>query len=230
MTHQLRIRVCAVLAAALLALTGSWAYAAPARDDMGQDIETAVQGVDAYWDAHWSEFFTETYISPTVLGEYDGASADVPTCDGEPLADDNAFYCKTDEDYLAWDTDLMRSGYQYGDAFVYLVVAHEWGHAIQNRLEGELRTLDAELQADCLAGAELDGASRDGTVVFEDGDVDEIRTALVRDADTTPWTQEGDHGSADERVDAFALGQEQGVEGCLPDEVSTEGEAAAHGR
>ncbi|MFJ7175113.1 hypothetical protein ACIQXA_01415 [Streptomyces massasporeus] len=37
MTHQLRTRACAVLAAALLALTGGWAYAAPARDDMGQD-------------------------------------------------------------------------------------------------------------------------------------------------------------------------------------------------
>ncbi|MEW2805810.1 hypothetical protein AB0929_01545 [Streptomyces massasporeus] len=226
MTHQLRIRVCAVLATALLALSGGWAYGAPARDDMNQDIESAVQGVDAYWDAHWSEFFTETYVPPTVLGEYDGASADVPTCAGEPLADDNAFYCMTAEDYLAWDTDLMRSGYQYGDAFVYLVVAHEWGHAIQNRLEAELRTTDAELQADCLAGAELDGAARDGTVVFEEGDVDELRTALVRDADNTPWTKEGDHGSADERVGAFAMGQDLGVEGCLPDEVSTEGAAA----
>ncbi|MFD7244722.1 neutral zinc metallopeptidase [Streptomyces massasporeus] len=226
MTHQLRIRLCAVLATAVLAVSGGHAYGAPARDDMGQDIDTAVEGVDAYWDAHWSEFFTETYVPPTVLGEYDGASANVPTCDGEPLADDNAQYCSTDEDYVAWDTDLMRFGYRYGDAFVYLVVAHEWGHAIQNRLEAELQTLDGELQADCLAGAELQGAAEDGTVVFESGDVDEVHTALVRDADRTPWTKEGDHGSASERVDAFTLGQELGVEGCLPEETSTEGAAA----
>ncbi|MFF7718122.1 hypothetical protein ACFZDB_01875 [Streptomyces luteogriseus] len=226
MTHRARTRMCAVLATAVLAVSGGYAYGAPARDAMDQDIETAVQGVDAYWNAHWSEFFTETYVAPTVLGEYDGASADVPTCDGEPLEDDNAFYCKTAEDYIAWDTDLMRSGYRNGDAFVYLVVAHEWGHAIQNRLEAELRTIDGELQADCLAGAELDGAARDGTVVFDEGDVDEVRMALVRGADTTPWTKEGDHGSAEERVDAFGLGQELGVEGCLPEEVSTEGAAA----
>ncbi|MBB4711619.1 hypothetical protein ACIQNT_06995 [Streptomyces luteogriseus] len=226
MTHQLRMRVCAVLAIAVLAVSGGYAYGAPARDDMGQDIETAVQGVDAYWDAHWSEFFTQTYVPPTVLGEYDGASADVPTCGGEPLDDDNAQYCATAEDYVAWDTDLMRFGYRYGDAFVYLVVAHEWGHAIQNRLDAQLQTMDAELQADCLAGAELEGAAQDGTVVFEAGDVDEVYTALVRDADKTPWTKEGDHGSASERVDAFTLGQELGVDGCLPDEVSTEGAAA----
>ncbi|MEU0176409.1 hypothetical protein ABZ178_24115 [Streptomyces massasporeus] len=229
MTHQLRIRVCALLATAVLAVSGGYAYGAPARDDMGEDIETAVQAVDAYWDAHWSEFFTETYVPPTVLGEYDGASADVPTCDGEPLEDDNAFYCSTVEDYVAWDTDLMEFGYRYGDAFVYLVVAHEWGHAIQNRLDAELQTVDGELQADCLAGAELEGAAQDGTVVFDSGDVDELHTALVRDADQTPWTKEGDHGSASERVDAFAMGQEAGVDGCLPEEASTEG-ASALGR
>ncbi|MFD5156846.1 hypothetical protein ACFWMJ_02005 [Streptomyces hawaiiensis] len=182
--------------------------------------------VDAYWKGHWSEFFTGTYVPPTVLGAYDGASPDAPTCDGEPLLDDNAFYCPPSEDYVAWDSDLMRDGYQYGDAFVYLVVAHEWGHAIQNRLEVQLRTIDGELQADCLAGAELEGAARDGTIVFEPGDVDELRTALARDADTTPWTKVGDHGSASERIDAFTMGQRLGVEGCLPQEVSTEGATA----
>ncbi|MFF8392731.1 hypothetical protein [Streptomyces sp. NPDC016172] len=49
------------------------------------------------------------------------------------------------------------------------------------------------------------------------------RWALVRDADKTPWTKEGAHGSASERVEAFTMGQELGVEGCLPQEVSAEG-------
>ncbi|MFI2717528.1 hypothetical protein ACH5AI_14415 [Streptomyces collinus] len=228
MAHRHRMRVCAGLAAALLAVSGGHAFAAP-NDAMTEDIEAAVLGVDVYWEDHWSDFFTETYVPPTVLGEYDGASANAPTCDGEPLDDDNAVYCSTDEDYVAWDTDLMRFGYQYGDAFVYLVVAHEWGHAIQNRLDAELQTVDGELQADCLAGAELEGAARDGMVVFDSGDVDEVHTALVRDADKTPWTKEGDHGSASERVDAFTMGQELGVEGCLPDEAAAQG-AATLGR
>jgi hypothetical protein len=53
-----------------------------------------------------------------------------------------------------------------------------------------------------------------------------VHTALVRDAGKTPWTKEGDHGSASERVDAFTMGQELGVEGCFPDEASAEGAAA----
>ncbi|MFI7139102.1 hypothetical protein ACIBQ5_15435 [Streptomyces massasporeus] len=88
---------------------------------------------------------------------------------------------------------------------------------------------DGELQADCLAGAELEGAAQDATVVFDSGDVDELHTALVRDADQTPWTKEGDHGSASERVDAFGTGQEFGVEGCLPEETSTENASALSG-
>jgi predicted metalloprotease len=123
----------------------------------------------------------------------------------------------------------VRSGYRYGDAFVDLVVTHEWGHAVQNRLDVRVRSIDGALQADCLAGAELAGAAPDGTVVFESGDVDELRTALVRAVDKTSWTKEGDHGSASERVDAFAMGQQRVVEGCLPQEVSTAG-ASAQGR
>lgn len=232
------MQACAVLTTALLAVSGGSAGGMEAQapgalaavdpnDEMTQDIDAAVQGVDAYWKAHWSEFFTGTYVSPTVLGAYDGASPDVPTCDGKPLKDNNAFYCKTAEDYVAWDTDLMQYGYQYGDAFVYLVIAHEWGHAIQNRLKAQLKSLDSELQADCIAGAELTGAARDGTILFEEGDVEELATALIRDADKTPWTDEGDHGSATERVGSFAKGQRLGVHGCLPQEVSTEGVAAA---
>ncbi|MEV4784354.1 hypothetical protein AB0K53_02635 [Streptomyces tuirus] len=231
MTHQLRLRVCAALTTALLAVSGGYAYGtageasrtlptAGPNDEVTRDIESAVQGVDAFWRKHWSDYFTGAYVPPTVLGPYDGASPNVPTCGGEPLVDDNAVYCPTSEDYLAWDMDLMRSGYRFGDGFVYLVVAHEWGHAIQNRLDVRLRTIDSELQADCLAGAELEGAARDGTLVFEPGDVDELRTALVLVADETPWTKVGDHGSASERVAAFTLGQQQGVEGCLPSSVT----------
>ncbi|MBB6417230.1 hypothetical protein [Streptomyces sp. AK010] len=104
-----------------------------------------------------------------------------------------------------------------------------WGHAIQNRLDAEPQTADGELQADCLAGAELEGAAQDATVVFDSGDVDELHRALVRDADQTPRTKEGDHGSASERVDAFGTGQEFGVEGCLPEEASTENASALSG-
>ncbi|WP_405614494.1 neutral zinc metallopeptidase [Streptomyces sp. NBC_00076] len=222
MSRKFWMRMCtAVAITPLLVISGSYAYSAPqrapatVRDAIEQDIDTAVQGVDDFWTKHWSEFFTETYSSPTVLGLYDGRSADAPTCDGQPLEAGNAFYCPT-EDYLAWDIGLMQTGYATGDAYVYFVVAHEWGHAIQRRLDVRLQDVAEEIQADCLAGAELTGSQEDGTIAFEDGDADELVKAIYSVSDDLPWTNVGDHGDADQRSSAFVRGMKGGVESCLP--------------
>lgn len=97
---------------------------------------------------------------------------------------------------MAWDVNLMRSGCRTGDAYVYVIVAHEWGHAVQNRLAIGLRYVARELQADCLAGAALDGADEDGTIVFEAGDGVELTRATAGLFDRFPWSKVDDHGSA----------------------------------
>lgn len=190
----------------------------PTGDSVEGDIDAAVSLTNTYWATHWNEFFTGTYRPPRVLGAYDGASGEAPTCGGTPLPDNNAVYCPGG-DYVAWDMDLMRAGHQRGDAWVYLVIAHEWGHAVQNRLDAGLVDLARELQADCLAGAVLFGAARDTTLTFEDGDTDELSDALSALADETPWTNTSDHGDASQRVAAFNRGAESGVKGCLPNAV-----------
>ena len=44
---------------------------------------------------------------------------------------DAGLYC-ADGDFLALEENLMAAGYrQIGDAWVYLINAHEWGHGIQ---------------------------------------------------------------------------------------------------
>lgn len=80
-------RTCTALAVALLTLSGGYAHSVPATpsDTMEQDIDAAVQGVDSFWAKHWSEYFTETYSSPNVVGLYDGTATDAPTCDGQKL-------------------------------------------------------------------------------------------------------------------------------------------------
>ncbi|MGP4000806.1 neutral zinc metallopeptidase [Streptomyces sp. 8N706] len=195
--------------------TTSPAPPAVAEEPVEEDIGTAVSVVDRYWDRHWAELFTGTYRSPRILGGYDGAAASVPRCGGQPLADDNAVYCPA-RDFLAWDVDLMNAGHRAGDAWVYLVIAHEWGHAVQNRLDTQLVALQLELQADCLAGAVLFGAAADGMLRFEEGDTDELAQALGVLADDTPWTKASDHGDASERIGAFTRGTQDGVKGCLP--------------
>ena len=188
---------------------------APMQETLQQDTEAAIRVTDRFWADHWSGLFPGIYRPPRVLGSYDGASPTVPTCGGVRLTDNNALYCLP-EDYLAWDRDLMAAGYRLGDSWVYLVIAHEWAHAIQQRLNRQLVSVAAELQADCLAGATLFGAARDGTLRFEEGDARELREALTVLADDTPWTRPGDHGNAQQRIAAFARGREGGVTACLP--------------
>jgi predicted metalloprotease len=110
----------------------------------------------------------------------------------------------------------MAAGYEkIGDAWVYLIIAHEWGHAIQARLDQSLVSPAAELQADCLAGASLKGAAQDGLIQFEPGDDEEIGKTLSEVADDFPWTSESDHGNAQQRTSAFSQGANGGVAACI---------------
>lgn len=180
-----------------------------------EDMGTAATATDAFWRRHWTELFTGAYGSPSVVGLYDGRDPrSAPRCGRERLTADNAAYCPSG-DYVAWDAHLMRSGYARGDAWVYLVIAHEWGHAIQARLQRGLVSPAAELQADCLAGAVLYGSSADGTLQFEDGDEQELVDAFKVIGDKAPWTKPGDHGSAVQRLRSFSRGGENGVQACF---------------
>jgi uncharacterized protein len=184
----------------------------PTGDSMATDERTAVQITDTYWKRHFTELFGRTYRSPRVVGGYTGRNG--PRCGGEPSVPFNAFYC-TVGDFLAWDEDLMAVGYErIGDAWVYLIIAHEWAHAIQARLERDRVSVAAELQADCLAGASLQGAAQDGLVTIEPGDDEEIGQTLAAVADDYPWTSERDHGNARQRIGAFNQGAEGGPTAC----------------
>lgn len=191
---------------------------APPAGTFAADVEAAAddarQVVDGFWVRHWGEVFTGTYKGPTVVGLYDGTGPNVPLCAGKPLPAYNAAYC-VPQDYLAWDVTLMGLRTQIGNSWPYLVVAHEWGHAIQARLATPLTTQSLELQADCLAGATLYGAATDGTLVLDDNAASEIATALAAASDETPWTSSADHGNATEQTGAFDAGRTGGVRACL---------------
>ncbi|MDP9862151.1 MULTISPECIES: neutral zinc metallopeptidase [Streptosporangium] len=208
-----------VLALASLITVGAGGGAASASarqaDDMDDDISAALYVVNRYWAAHWPRLFTGRYSAPAVFGGYQRGGRKPPFCGAKRLDYDNAWYCHNG-DYIAWDVDLMEDGYRSGDAWVYLVIAHEWGHAVQRRLHDDLVLRTYELQADCLAGAVLYGAADDGILRFERGDLEEIAEAHRRLGDETPWTDISDHGTAAQRMSAFKRGARYGVPGCLP--------------
>jgi hypothetical protein len=190
-------------------------------EEFYQDYNNALHVVDQYWTTHWAEFFPGTYTPPKLImvpdrapGLYDG-TVDVVLCGGTPLGPDNAAYCADGSDWLAYDINFLLRARYNGDMFVYMIVAHEWGHAIQYRLRAVGQPAAAELQADCFAGAALAGGVNDGTLRLEDGDRREIEIGLTDIADSSPWGHPGDHGSPQERMQNFTLGWNQGPLSCL---------------
>ena len=187
--------------------------------ELAEDIQAAQDLADDWWNRHWQDFFTGPYTAPNVVGLYDGYDeATAPVCFGDPLPPGNAFYCP-DGDYVAWDKTLLELGYEIGDAWPYLIISHEWGHAIQADLSMDLQDDQYELQADCLAGAVLYGQAAEGNLEFEPGDEKEIVDGLNFIADEVPWGMSGDHGDSFQRITAFNLGRTAGVPGCLPEQV-----------
>ena len=184
-------------------------------EELKKDMRGAQEIVDGYWARHWSDFYTGSYEPPTVLGLYDGTIADeTPTRDGKPLEAYNASYCAP-EDFVAWDLNLMVRGADLiGDTWVCLVIAHEWGHAIQERLDLSLVAEGDELQADCLGAAALFGAAADGTLTIEEGDEKEMVSSLSVLSEEMAWTSSADHGDPFQRVQWFTLGRNGGVNAC----------------
>jgi len=215
----------AVSAATVLAMSAGPALAqelpGPSDAPPEQEFTDAAAVVDQYWTSHWTDYFTGSYAPPELLS---GSSIGVPglydsnveqlTCDQEALPPMNAWYCG-EEDFIVADYNFLNKQ-DVGDSFIWLVVAHEWGHAVQARLDLPYQAVADELQADCLAGAALAGATADGLIQWDAGDVQEISDSLDALADETPWTDPDSHGDSSQRVDAYNQGVENGPNGCLP--------------
>ena len=133
----------------------------------------------------------------------------------------NALYCPQ-TDRIAIDgqelaLDLLR---RFGPLGLAAVVAHEYGHAVQRRLEHlDVPPILRELQADCLAGAWLGSLRSEPTPSFSPGD-DQLALPLVavttlRDRLGTDPTDAEAHGSGFDRLVALLDGIDRGATRCL---------------
>ncbi|HAX82160.1 MAG TPA: zinc metallopeptidase [Actinobacteria bacterium] len=188
-------------------------------------IDATLLDLDAFWDAEMPEVWGIDYTTPIVNGPYYVSRGDVPTC-GAPMEpagyQGNAFYCGF-EDTVQWDAEgLMAPLYeQFGDFTVALVLAHEWGHAIQERFgfdDSASPTIVSELQADCLAGTWTGyvAAGESDILVLEPGDLEEAMSGflLIGDQLGTVPQGEGAHGLSFDRLNAFFDGYDQGTSRC----------------
>ena len=122
--------------------------------------------------------------------------------------------------FIAYDAvDLMpHLAETFGTFSVALVLADEWGHAIQDRAgNADQKTVLLEQQADCFAGAFLDHVATNGNALtLKAGDLEASLGAMLvlRDAPGQSSADPSAHGSAFDRIGAFQDGYESGAEQC----------------
>jgi predicted metalloprotease len=191
-----------------------------------EEIEnaTAVDLVE-FWSEEMPAQWGIDYQPLAGIGPYYVSQGDRPRCGG-PMQrqeyEQNAFYCGAD-DTIQWDAEgLMAPLFQqFGDFTVALVLAHEWGHAIQNRYgfdSANQPTIVSELQADCFAGAWTGRVADDQSDVLrlEPGDLEEAMAGFLLIGDglgTAPGGPDA-HGGSFDRLNAFFDGFTEGVPRC----------------
>ncbi len=188
-------------------------------------IEAALAEIETFWGDEFPEVYGDEFTR--VRGGFFPYGPDrepVPCGSPPPSYEEvagNAFYCPG-VDLIAWDTDNLTNQLldTFGPFSLVIVMAHEYGHAIQVRadVDPRLPTIATEQQADCFAGAFTgflaDGASDVLSVSEDDLDAAVAGFLTLRDQVGTPADDPAAHGSAFDRVGAFQDGFDQGAARC----------------
>lgn len=202
-----KLGVSAGAAVAIAIASSGVGHAAAMTADLNAVYASAEDLVSNYWTAHYNDFFEGTFNPPKVIGP-DQTSGQ--TACGR-IDTNDSIYCHDDHTIIFGGNYLARAD-QLGDLFIYQVVAHEWGHAIQQNLKSGF----VELTADCFAGGVLGASYRAGDKALEGGDgaaIEKIMNDFL--GDPRPAARPEDHGTAQQRLDAYRKGWTQGVGGCV---------------
>lgn len=179
------------------------------------DIAAIVEDLNEYWstaDAELGFSYRPVPLDRVTTGE-DGV-----VCDARPIdpaeVEGNAFVDPGCEEGLtvAYDPDYLGLSLARAEA----TMAHEWGHVVQAQatdldlsLDPDGLPIDAELQADCFAGAWA--AER------AEGALDRLRRDTVKAGDPEAVAVEDPHahGTPAERGAAFDVGVDGGPLACV---------------
>ncbi len=200
----------------------------PNQGDYHKLLRATIADLQAYWAQEFPQVYGGTY---TPVGQFVAATSTtkIPDCQNrhETYQKDvkgNAFYC-FGSNFITYDDQTLFPALatHFGNFAPALVLAHEWGHAIQDRAgidRNNEPTILVELQADCFAGSWVQriasGSSK--TVKFAPGDLDAALAAYLtfRDAVGSSANDQQAHGDAFDRVNAFQTGYDGGATACKP--------------
>jgi predicted metalloprotease len=191
----------------------------------GQGVDlvaaNAISDIQEYWTAQMPKVFGEKYepVKAFYSIDPDGSRA-APCTDAASDIRGNAFYCPS-RDIVAWDRKgLFPELQQKFDPFlVTMVLAHEWGHAIQKRTKlPSSRTIVVETQADCYAGAftayALKGGAPHQDINRQTLDKALSGYLLFRDPPGADQDDRQAHGSGFDRISGFQDGFDKGPRFC----------------
>ena len=133
------------------------------------------------------------------------------------VSDSQAYEYCTGDQTIYIGQDLIWAFYrQAGDAAPAVALAHEWGHHLQFLLGvsysgTRASAITFENQADCVSGAWAKYANDQGWLETEDdlGDTETLMQLIG-----SRESRARDHGTTAERVEAFDLSYEGGIEAC----------------
>jgi predicted metalloprotease len=211
-------RVLAVLSGVLLALAAQLAAAPAPVTAENRPLPTFIRFVTGNLDEFWGSMLPEygyRYASPRVV-LFDRTTPSVcgPLTAG--VTGNGPLYCRPERSIdlnAQWLGQLWHADVDFAVA---IIVAHEWGHHLQDLVgirssprpvrPGEAYSIQIELQADCLAGVWARATAHQG--LLEPGDLEEaIATAIeFGDPDGTPQVHPQAHGAGPQRAAWFLRG------------------------
>jgi predicted metalloprotease len=190
-----------------------------ASSPVNQIVIKAIADLQAFWGSEFPKLYGHDY-TPVKGGFYavTPSSGQFAPC-AQAAADisGNAFYCSKADD-VAWDAEQLLPDLRkrFGDFVIPVVVAHEWGHAIQARSNFEGPTVVKEIQADCFAGAWAAHATKTDAFKPSADDLDNALAGFLflRDEPGTEKRDPQAHGSGFDRVNSFQNGFDNGASAC----------------
>lgn len=221
--------IVAVVAAVSVVGAGPAVAQRPAAQPYDRELRAAIQDIQDFWEQEMPAAYGVPYerLPNSKVNAYTARTDmdEVTECaraTGRTYEDfkGNAFYCRLDGTVNYDNGQLFPSLYKkFKDPFpLALVMAHEWGHVIQDQAGEEFPlTVLSETQADCFAGAWVAYVqSGDSRVRIDPGDLDIGLAGLLefRDPIGGDPTMKGAHGSGFDRVNAFQQGVEGGTQRC----------------
>ncbi len=185
-----------------------------------QDAAWLRNALNTFWVGELKRLYNIDFEPVVRLHYYRGDG--VAPCGGlqQPMPK-NAFFCGASRDeHIAFDSDWFENFLVRwpGGATTFLILAHEWGHAVQHAWlknnGGDVwnPAYRKELNADCLAGAFLAWAYRNGHIKEDSDDADALWNWLYSSG--SPWLDPKTHGSHEQRVTAFQDGMTTGIHDC----------------